>query len=53
MDIHSWSKDYNGKTCKNCGHPRHCGVPNYASPTNIIKLCETCRCEACAPEKKE
>lgn len=53
MDINSWSKDYNGTYCKNCGHPGHCGVPNYASPTTIIKLCETCRCEACAPEKKE
>lgn len=52
--------DYKPISCKNCGHPQHCGsaywmqVKDYGVDCEPyrIKACEMCRCDTCV-EKTE
>jgi len=44
-------------SCKNCGHPSHCGGPLHRDETDYdgrlytIKVCYNCNCKNCSKEK--
>ncbi|MBL96875.1 MAG: hypothetical protein CMF52_03580 [Legionellales bacterium] len=47
--------NYKPNSCRNCGHPSHCGYPlwlenkNYQDGWDTYCACKKCRCDVCTP----
>ena len=52
--------DYKPKSCRNCGHPQHCGGSYWLEIKElhddnegpyVVEACKKCSCEDCTPKK--